>query len=300
MDHKEGIVCLIIETTKERCEALSKQLGKNLEKQYPSDGPYILIRLVHQINETIKSKVASLDQDEEVFSLLTERQIQQRINRYAKLLPFLHDLLALLDGAEIKDTPSPLVPALRQLTREYIPNAELVLASKSELNYSFIEVGKNIKDLLSLAGLGEAAKGFPDPFIVVTFPAVESDNILLHSVIAHEIGHGIYQRQRLSEKLLPTINIDKKIISTLAAKIFQSKVPKTGSKKEGSKQLYLYPSEVEIQAAVAEFVNTTIENWIEELTSDAIALALFGPAYFFAIIHLVASFQLLDNPSPPP
>ena len=40
-----------------------------------------------------------------------------------------------------------------------------------------------------------------------------------------------------------------------------------------------------------------IPQWVEELTADALALCLFGPAYFFAFVYFVGPFASMDNSS---
>jgi len=40
-----------------------------------------------------------------------------------------------------------------------------------------------------------------------------------------------------------------------------------------------------------------IPKWVEELTADALALCLLGPAYFFAFVYFVGPFASMDNPS---
>ena len=298
MDVSESIVSLIIETAKERSHALSRELEIATERQYPSSGPLLLIRALQRINESVASKLKELESNEELGSALSARQFHQHVNRVSKLLPYLHELLGLLDGAEIKDTPSPFVPSLLRLIRKYLPDAELVLASKTSLNYSFEEIGKHLRTLLSAAGLDATPDVIPEHFLVITFPRVEAENVLLHCVIAHEIGHGLYQKSNLRALLLPLISIEKQKIDTLVSAIFQAEVDAARARENDPAQLSLYPSENEVKARITRFMNDTASNWLEELCSDAIGLTLFGPAYFFAIIHLVVSFQLIDNPSP--
>jgi len=293
MDDK-GLILLTIESAKERCEALSGQVERLAEKQYPSSGSQILISLVKKINQTLCSKLEEIEDDEEIYSLLTPQQVQQRVNRYSQLIPYLHDLLSFLDGAEIKETPAALAPALRRILQYYLPEAELILASKPELNYSFLEIAKQTKSVFSSAGLEALVEDFPDTFVVITSPTVEVGNVLLHCVIAHEIGHGLYQRNNLSDKLLPSVEIKEDEIARFASLIFKAE-HEEANKQGGVHQLSLFPSELEIKARITELINSTVENWLEELTSDAIGLALFGPAYFYSIIYLVLSFQLLDN-----
>jgi len=297
MDSHKGIVRLIIETAKERCEALTNELQRAREKQYPSNGPRILIELIVGINGAVLEKLRSEEKNEEMFELLTARQITLRVNRYCKLIPYLHDLLGFAEGAEVKDTPASFVASISRLVQDHLPNSQLVLASKTELNYSVVQIAKGINNVLSVAGLKVEQK-VPARFLVITFPRVEAGNILLHCVIAHEVGHGLFQMNEALRELEPLIKIDDDApkISKLASRLFEAELKATLG-EEGTGQLPLYSSEVQIRSSITSFVNNAIRNWIEELSSDAIGLALFGPAYFFSMIHLAIGFQTIDNAS---
>ena len=301
MDVSESVLRLIIESAKERCQALALQLDKADEKQYPSPGPAALLNTIRRINRAVEEKLNQLETDSELFSILTSKQAHQHVNRWSQLLPYLHELLGLLDGAEIQNTPSPFVPSLRTLVQKYLPNAELVLASKTSLNYSFLNISQDLRKLLVHIQLIDAAEELPEYFVIITFPRVEAENILLHCVIAHEIGHGLYKKHGVSEKLLPLIEIDKAKIAEIAQAIYQAEASaaiNTSKTSKNSGQGTLYPNENDLRAQIALFANNTITNWLEELGSDAIGFALFGPAYLFALIQLVVSFQLIHNASP--
>lgn len=127
--------------------------------------------------------------------------------------------------------------------------------------------------------------------------ALSVQSRLVHCVIAHEIGHGLFQRNDVSQKLLPLINIDKDKIEKLAARIYQVEIHNINANKANPSQLSLYPNENEIRSRITLIINTTVNNWLEELGSDAIGLTLFGPAYLFSMVHLLISFQLIDNAS---
>jgi hypothetical protein len=260
MDVSESVLRLIIESAKERCQALALQLDKADEKQYPSPGPAALLRTIRRINRSVEQKLNELENDAELFSVLTSRQAHQHVNRWSQLLPYLHELLGLLDGAEIQNTPSPFVPSLRTLVQTYLPNAELVLASKTSLNYSFLNISQDLRKLLVHIQLTEAAEELPEYFVIITFPRVEAENVLLHCVIAHEIGHGLYKKHGVSEKLLPLIEIDKDKIAEIAQAIYQAELSAATTTSKSAGQGILYPNENDLRAQITLFANNTITN----------------------------------------
>ncbi len=79
---------------------------------------------------------------------------------------------------------------------------------------------------------------------------------------------------------------------------YQAEVSAVSAADSPSGQMPLYPNENELRAQIAVVANNTVTTWLEELGSDAVGFALFGPAFFFAWIHLVVSIQLIENASP--
>lgn len=61
--------------------------------------------------------------------------------------------------------------------------------------------------------------------------------------------------------------------------------------------------ELRLRKQVTQEITGRVNGWVKELCSDAIGIRLFGPALFFAAVHLLMSFSLIDKSSethPPP
>jgi len=289
------IADFIITAVKERCATLDAELDRIEIKQSPSVGPRSLLKVIRDANKLILVKIGELENLQELRKTITAEQFEQRINRVAKLLPFLHILLSFLEGAERKGASFPFALPVRRLILKYLPDSDVVFASRPELNYSFEEISEYIKSVFKKAGLDQVCQGFPRYFAIISFPQVEAENILLHCIFAHEIGHGIYLKESLAGRILSRIRISKVEIRRFSLQLFQA-IQKQATDK--TKQLPLYPQEIHLREAVTEQINKSAESWADELTSDAIAVSLFGPAYFFAFVQFVTSFQLLDASSP--
>jgi hypothetical protein len=46
---------------------------------------------------------------------------------------------------------------------------------------------------------------------VISVPGVEANDVLMHAILAHEAGHGIYIQKKLADKILPKVRIPKKL-----------------------------------------------------------------------------------------
>jgi hypothetical protein len=284
----------IITAIKERCAALFAELDRLEIKQFPSVGPRSLLKLIRKANESILTRIGELENSSALRRIITPDQFEQRINRVAKLIPFLHILLSFLEGAERKGASFPFALPIERLILEYLQDSSVVFASRPELNYSFEEISADINAVFKQAGLEQVCQGFPRYFVVISFPQVEAENILLHCIFAHEIGHGIYLKESLASRVLRSVRLSKAEITTFSSQLFRAIQNQSTGKH---KQLTLYPQEIQIREAVTDQLNKSAERWGDELTSDGIAVSLFGPAYFFAFVHFATSFQLLDASS---
>jgi len=294
------IADFIISAIKERCAALDSELIRLRAKQFPSVGPTTLLNLVKKANELILTKVDQLEKSQELRKTITDEQFEYTVNRFARLLPFLHELLSFLEGAERKGASFRFARPIRRFMQRYLPECEVIFASKPELNYSFQEISAYINKVFKEAGLNEVCQYFPPFFIIISFPQAEAENILLHCIFAHEICHGIYLRENLIDKILKKVRISKKEIQRFSTQLF-SAIQKQSTGK--SKQLPLYPQEIQLREAITEEINKSVESWADELTSDSIAVCLFWtclplclhPAYFVTAVRCVLSFSSLSQ-----
>lgn len=297
-----GLVDTILAAARERCRALATEVARFQARRYPSAGPEILLGLIRDTNRAIERSLERLSDPAGTRADLTQPQFARHVYRYTKFFPFLHSLLSLLRGAELKDTPAGFVLALRRFLRRCLPGSEVIFASQPALNYSFLEIADGIRRVYRATGEREfenLVSALPETFITITFPSTETNNALLHCVIAHEIGHGIYERKRLAERLLGLVAIDQNAIKALSDLLMQDLGRGEEERpREDRAQLELFPTEVQLRAALTRQINEAVAGWIEELASDALGLCLFGPAYYYAFLHFVISFQHIDNAGP--
>jgi len=132
----------------------------------------------------------------------------------------------------------------------------------------------------------------PELLFVVNIPAVESGQILIHGVLAHELGHALYDRRDIARGLLPKIKVNEDLVKNLVRMMFENQ------QKQGNPT-----PELRLRKQVTQEITGRVNGWVKELCSDAIGIRLFGPALFFAATHLLISFIHMDKTSethPPP
>ena len=295
----EEVLTQTIEYARERCEALFTEIDNLEEKSYPTpQSQKILFRFIRGANEKIRLKLDEIEKDTEIRETLKPDELEQRVKRYCKFLPYLCNLLEYIEGSEIQNTPAPLINPLRRLARRCLPNSEIIFRSYSQLNYSYAPLTKLLRKVFSDDTFKGLVQGLPGFFAVISFPKVEANYVLLHCMVAHEIGHGLYQEKNLEDDLIPLVQIKDTTLDRLAREIVESE----SNKQDVSAEVPLKEAEVteslRIKGVLTQAINEIIRNWVEELTSDGFGVCIFGPAYFFAFINFVSAIRLLHSTSP--
>ena len=199
-------------------------------------------------------------------------------------MPLLHELVGFVDGSDVHQCPSQLIPTLRRYSKSILPGSEIIVSSKPELNYSIQDIAAPLRNLFSGTEVESSCALLPDLLFVVTIPVVESGQILIHGVLAHELGHAIYDRHGIAKSLLPMITVSEDMVKKLVPLMMNSQGKGAGA-----------PSELGLRRKVTEEVTERVNGWVKELCSDAIGIQLFGPALFFAATHLLTSFSRIDK-----
>jgi hypothetical protein len=164
------------------------------------------------------------------------------------------------------------------------PNSEIVVSSKPELNYGIQEIAKPIRELFTGTALQQTCEVLPEFVFIVNIPAVESEQILIHGILFHELGHALYRKHQLYDRLLPQIQLREDLIRGLISAMSQ-----------GASAQLSPVAELSLRQRITQQVTERITRWVMELSSDAIGIRLFGPALYFAAIHLLLSFSHLDH-----
>jgi hypothetical protein len=291
MDSYKRIAELKIQTAQDRAHAVIEEVTRVEHKVYASPGSKCILRFVRDV----AGRIDGLLEDQRsvvVADLLTPSQLEARLHRIAELLPVLHLLLGFVDGSDVHRAPGQLMPTLRRYVHSIFPSSEIVVSSKPELNYSIQDIAGSLKGLFSAASLDVSCTLLPELLFVVNIPAVESGQILIHGVLAHELGHALYDKKDIATNLLPKIKVNEELVKKLAKTMFENQ----------QKQQDPTP-ELRLRELITREVAVRINAWIMELSSDAIGIRLFGPALFFAATHLLVSSSHLDKSSkthPPP
>lgn len=279
MDSYRRIATLKIQSAQDRAHAIVEEIRRIENKVYASPGSKQLLKIV----EGAAIRLQGLLEDANavpISDVLSAAELELRLDRTTKLIPYLHMLLGFVDGSDVQRSPGQLIRPLRRYVRSIIPASEIVLRSKAELNYSIQDIAEPLRRLADQLSL-KSSSGLPDRLFVVNIPAVESGQILIHGILAHELGHALYKKNDLAGKLLPDIRVNEALVKAM------SEAPQPQGPPPG----------LRLREWITEQVTSRITGWVRELSSDAIGIRLFGPALFFAEVHLMTGFKHIDQGS---
>src|SRR6185437_1530743 len=194
MESYKGIADDIITAAKDRLEALVDETMRFENRTYSSKGSRILLAFVRAAAQELDK---SFDQETKIVDegLLFPKEIDDRLHRLIFLIPWLHLLVGFIEGSDIHHAPGQLIQPLRRYVGSVIEKSDIIVCAKSELNYSIQELAKTIRSLSEIVPeLKSSASQLPEYLFIITIPSVESSDILIHGVVAHELGHALYNR----------------------------------------------------------------------------------------------------------
>ena len=175
---------MALEYLKIRVHALRQGLVSRLKEyvsDFPTGTPILVIDLLQQILKKIEPRIDSAT-DERILSL-----IGRTIRTYGGYLEH-------FDNAHTEQTPRALAQLLEDLCKTLQFGEKLVVWPQAAYNYSIQNILPDIKcplvHLLSPEEQKDLFKEFT-AINLVSFPRIERDNILLHAIFGHELGHPI-------------------------------------------------------------------------------------------------------------
>ncbi len=282
----EHLATYLLHVALDRSKALRDELQRIRSFQYPSKGPGKLIELVHRTNERIAKDLSNELSQQGTIASIPSREIEITLRAKTYLLTYLVSLLQFVEGAEREHAQVNLNLPLRRLLAKHLSDFDFIVRVSYRYNYVKWSLAEYIQKVFRDAGYARMLRRlrFPSQFFVIDCPICERRNVAVYCMFGHEVSHTLYKNYSLKNTLMPNILLDESRL--------QSLITATASQQIGAaRQRWI--SEVEVR----EKLRGIMEQWVEELTSDALALCLFGPAYFFAFVYFVGPSATMDNPS---
>src|SRR5581483_6292572 len=191
-----------------RAAALKKEFGGLSSRQYPSEGPGQLAEFCIAACNAIQKDVGAI-WDEADSGAIDNSITERLLRRHGLALMSLHTLIGSLEQTATSETPFELVQPLQRLARGLLPNTTILFQASWVFNYMVEDITERVRQEFREPVFAEALGRLPDRLVRIAIPRAEARNVLLHGVLAHELGHPIYEAMKLADKILPAIRLDQ-------------------------------------------------------------------------------------------
>lgn len=194
--------------------------------------------------------------------------------RQKLLLPFrsawesLHEHLRPALDADTLHLPTPLITALHDRLHETAEwrSFRFTLFHTDEANY-FQLPSNMVGDVANQIAAQVGGTQFLPGLGHLEIPYSQADGLFLNTILAHEMGHFIYQSYASHDV---EIEIDTAL---------ERMVKLTG----------------ELDERTAALCEELVSNWVQEVFCDLFAICLIGPAFSFAFSQLIGASMLIGN-----
>ncbi len=240
-------------------ERLGQQIAGLRSQQFPGDhpGPIQWLNLVAGLLDTAEQYLAS-----SIRPGLTADEQTKLVRDAAHLATEAYHYLVLMRGASTDELSYSTIPPLqRWFLQLKIPNSTFFRA-ELVANYELLPISeKRFRDIRNPAPLLlKSMKAIKWPFLRVTVPAKAFAIVPHLSIVAHEIGHALFEKlnwdiSAFNQNELP------QLLQRISARLKVTKVSTT----------------------TFQALNEIFWNWVQEFSADAFAYFLTGPAFFFAL-----------------
>ena len=203
-------------------------------------------------------------------------------------------LFRYLDNANTDQTPRALTGMLEWLHNKLGLDHRLLACPQSIYNYSIVD----LLDYLKSSSRNFLTSTDHDAIFrsvsaikLITFPRIERDNVLLHAIFGHEIGHPFADDYLDQEELgenQARFQEQLRIATEKVAEHFSDELH-TGAG---------FPKLFDLRSKLISQVLEIRRRGLEELLSDAVAVQIFGPSAIFASREVFMTSGLDASPEP--
>ncbi len=209
----------------------------------------------------LRRRFDTTTEDDELQALINELTM---LNHYVRGQ---HRITAWLESLRVPSLGLGVVYFLEEASAHLLKGpVDLVMTAEAGYEYSSMDIGRS-SELISV--LRAIVPEGPSP-IVVSYPRLEEERVLLHPIFLHELGHQAVDRHALTTKT-QALHPDASSLDRQFDKAATGMVAAHAQRGES------------IQLEVAkDNLRLVFRNWLDELLCDAVAVGYLGPSYLLA------------------
>jgi len=285
-----------------RCQAGETRCEKLVSDDFASSAPQNLaqallniFRYLAKVSEEVLKRIdwngSSDEIDADIYIL---RVLDLQVKEFAAHIRY-------VESARTTQLPWQVIPSFEKLVELLRPRGKVML--RPMWRYNYVTIVSNIRDLY-LAELQpyeyyipnvDVESNIVDPlgeaFHIISFPALERNNILLHSVIGHELGHLLATELVESVKNPFLTEVRDRIVQVTDSDLAKNSTVTATSPRQ------LKRDRANLLTKNIKSCLTYFERAAEEIVADAVGAILFGPAAVFSIFDVAVQNEFDSEPT---
>ena len=272
----KGNISLLHARAVKVCENLLEILENLKARKFSTDAPKETIDLVIKlIKFLLKTEAYRKD----------SRGNPDHLGRFLSLNLALSELskcISYFDNAHNEKTPIALSYLIREITRTAMPDAKFLAYPINTSNYTNTYFDMWISDYMRdryLKGVKIPKDILESKIRLIGFPSIQTNDILNHVLIAHEIGH------EFANELLGSSDDDYEDFEDKQIKMSLYDECNDFINDENTKEVL----EEALLEHLPVFLHEMTHRCLEELVSDAVSIIIFGPSALFALYEFLIS-----------
>jgi hypothetical protein len=203
----------------------------------------------------------------------------------------------------VAPTLTPMLAAFSRVLERLVPGRPPIFRPVRDFNYELEEFHSSDFAGLLLAGTNKHQW----PMLFITLPTGLLDSPRSHILVAHEIGHAVAAVHREKNTtpssgpaaaltpLLPHPKPARKEVLEIAKERWNEVGLPAPQKPGGPQPTAEAAILLELVAEVGANIDDLVSAWLEELFSDAVGTALFGPAFLVSMLEVLLTTGSLDR-----
>ncbi|MBI2855027.1 MAG: dCTP deaminase [Chloroflexi bacterium] len=275
-----------------------EQLLAIQDGDYPGSCAVALIKSLDQASRVLAGRIRDLIRESQRASADAEDILAEASNIYDFIDYFQSFVFPVLRSSDIRSVPAELVRPLERLSALLFPDSKLIISSVPVTNYYFSEISPKIKEMfenLDIGGiLAEQGIGSSEIFHL-QLSANPPCGILSHCLLGHEIGHALYKKAGLENRIPPLLVFEEAAITRCVDSHLQSMAANLNA--SGPTQMALQQTREFVEYVTRVQLPIMGSSWAEEMFSDIVGTGLFGPAYVCSLALLLLPYEDMDSPS---
>lgn len=211
--------------------------------------------------------------------------------------------LRYVDSARTEKLPWEVIPSFEALVKSLHEDAQIML--RPMWHYNYATTVTNFRDfylkrlrpfevyLPNIDVESHILEPLAPSFHIVSFPALERENILLHSLIGHEVGHLVALRFLTPARVSDFLRVVKADVERVTDEHIRSE----GISEKNLGELFFAQMRTRRITTNLDIVVSFWYRALEELLSDTVGAILFGPAALFSTMEMAVQFGFDEQPS---